>query len=820
MAECGRSGKRVPYSQIAEDGMIDKLLVSKDWWEPRHPQENIASTTEASGLYRPTVDEKPTGEGDPAPIIGVPPVYIYWGSATVENGRWCAPVFYGGGQNPLTVTIEWEGAPSGLTLQVDGATACAIETTAEAGGNGTLRATVTDAVGQTAFALADAVVPFSGPPVIDTLMVLQNSSTSTAISLGVIPLDASLEEMPGRQLTILRDRHNAYGLGGQCTHIANFHPDGWMATAGTFALRTLDGGFTWGAFSQTSMLDALATTPGGQFGAYLWTSQGLARTLNAWTTASTNVPGGGIGDVNNGFGCYDPTTKRFLFPQESGIIIVNPNSSSNNSAYLPFNLVSNNDYRAVAADGQGNAMVATGSVLYPWYLGKGLINEYELTNSANWSDMGAETTAFGDVIDLQYSDGKYVALMTQTIGGANLIIYTSDEGASFQSTTIPVAPQGGRPAMAWSHRLQKWMFAIPRQVDGTVTMTLAIGGLDDGQGWETYDYVSDVQAGGTITCTIGCRNYSPPPPEDFEWKNLIWSSRSGFAAAVTTTAFGANTFVAAGSGNIYYSSDADSWTLGASGITQSVVRYANGLFFAFDAVGPNYRTSVDGINWSAEKSWSAGSYEFAELTWAPSLGVYLIVSSSTQSLFTSSDGDNWTELTNVLSAAWPASHTPYSVAVTDSGKVLVGSGYNSTDAGARMAVSTDLSAWTDITAFSDETFKNLNLVCRGIISRGNTVIAIVDGYFITSIDDGVTWAIRSRSRQVSGQYMPLENLIWDGQHYLCFGKRFSTGHVYLSVDGLNWFYDSDTFILTGLSYGNGVYAAMRGSTSIWRGVAQ
>jgi hypothetical protein len=683
---------------------------------------------------------------------------------------------------------------------------------------------VTDAFGQTAFALADAVVPFSGPPVIDTLMVLQNSSTSTPISLGVIPLDASLQEMPGRQLTILRDRHNAYGLGGQCTHIANFHPDGWIATAGTFALRTLDGGFTWGSFSQTSMLDALATTPGGQFGAYLWTSQGLARTLNAWTTASTNVPGGGIGDVNNGFGCYDPMTKRFLFPQESGIIVVSPNASSNNSAYLPFNLGANNDYRAVAADGQGNVMVATGSVLYPWYLGKGLINEYELTNLANWSPMGAETTAFGDVIDLQYANGKYVALMTQTIGGANLIIWTSDEGASFQSTTIPVAPAGGRPGMAWSHRLQKWMFAIPRQVDGTVTMTLAVGGLDDGQGWDIYDYVSDVQAGGTITCTIGCRNYSPPPPERFDWKNLIWSSRTGFAAAVSGAAFGADMFVVAGNGNIYHSTDAESWTLSESGVGfKDTIRFENGLFFAFDDSSTSYRTSLDGITWSGDKTWSAGGYGFTDMTWVDSLGVYLIVSVLTKSIFTSPDGDNWTELTNALDAVWPADHVPLSVAATESGKVLIGSSCTLT--GARMVVSTDLIAWAEIAAFSAETDEpgtdgDQTRDVWDIMARGNTVIALVNGYMITSTDDAVTWAIRSRSRQISGTYMPLRNLVWDGQHYLCYGRQSSTGHVYLSVDGIDWFRDSDTFLLSGLAYGNGVYVATTSTTSIWRGVAQ
>lgn len=87
LAECQRSGKRVPYRDLVEDGHIPGLLVASDWWEPRHPQEDPPDVTDPIALYRPTSEVSlPTDEGDPAPPPAgfYPELFVAWGSPEVE----------------------------------------------------------------------------------------------------------------------------------------------------------------------------------------------------------------------------------------------------------------------------------------------------------------------------------------------------------------------------------------------------------------------------------------------------------------------------------------------------------------------------------------------------------------------------------------------------------------------------------------------------------------------------------------------------------------------------------------------------------------
>jgi hypothetical protein len=39
IAECQRSGQKMRYRDLVEDGHIAGLLVHPSWWEPKHPQE-------------------------------------------------------------------------------------------------------------------------------------------------------------------------------------------------------------------------------------------------------------------------------------------------------------------------------------------------------------------------------------------------------------------------------------------------------------------------------------------------------------------------------------------------------------------------------------------------------------------------------------------------------------------------------------------------------------------------------------------------------------------------------------------------------------
>lgn len=61
VAECQRSGQKMPYRELVEDGHIPGLLVHPDWFEPRHPQELPVDATDAIALYR------------PAPEVSIPP---------------------------------------------------------------------------------------------------------------------------------------------------------------------------------------------------------------------------------------------------------------------------------------------------------------------------------------------------------------------------------------------------------------------------------------------------------------------------------------------------------------------------------------------------------------------------------------------------------------------------------------------------------------------------------------------------------------------------------------------------------------------------
>lgn len=71
VAECQRSGQKMRYLDLVEDGHIEGLLVHPDWWEPKHPQEIPVEVTDPIALYRPapeiSIEE---GYGDPENLDG------------------------------------------------------------------------------------------------------------------------------------------------------------------------------------------------------------------------------------------------------------------------------------------------------------------------------------------------------------------------------------------------------------------------------------------------------------------------------------------------------------------------------------------------------------------------------------------------------------------------------------------------------------------------------------------------------------------------------------------------------------------------------
>lgn len=86
LAECQRSGKRVPYRDLVEDGHVPGLLVAPDWWEPRHPQEDPPSVKDPVALFRPTPEISiPPGEGNAASAPLFAPLFVTWGQPVITD---------------------------------------------------------------------------------------------------------------------------------------------------------------------------------------------------------------------------------------------------------------------------------------------------------------------------------------------------------------------------------------------------------------------------------------------------------------------------------------------------------------------------------------------------------------------------------------------------------------------------------------------------------------------------------------------------------------------------------------------------------------
>jgi hypothetical protein len=64
---CMRSGKRIPYSQLVEDGDKPGLLVAPDERDIRHPAKTPPRIVEGIALRQPSPDidnDSPSGSGD------------------------------------------------------------------------------------------------------------------------------------------------------------------------------------------------------------------------------------------------------------------------------------------------------------------------------------------------------------------------------------------------------------------------------------------------------------------------------------------------------------------------------------------------------------------------------------------------------------------------------------------------------------------------------------------------------------------------------------------------------------------------------------
>lgn len=61
VARCQRSGDKIPYRDLVEDGYKPGLMVSKEWRDIKHPAERPVRVREGIALHRPGHDnENPT----------------------------------------------------------------------------------------------------------------------------------------------------------------------------------------------------------------------------------------------------------------------------------------------------------------------------------------------------------------------------------------------------------------------------------------------------------------------------------------------------------------------------------------------------------------------------------------------------------------------------------------------------------------------------------------------------------------------------------------------------------------------------------------
>ena len=73
VAECQRSGQKMRYRDLVEDGHVPGLLVHPDWWEPKHPQEIPVTIDDPVALYRPAPEISiETDYGNPEQPTPVP----------------------------------------------------------------------------------------------------------------------------------------------------------------------------------------------------------------------------------------------------------------------------------------------------------------------------------------------------------------------------------------------------------------------------------------------------------------------------------------------------------------------------------------------------------------------------------------------------------------------------------------------------------------------------------------------------------------------------------------------------------------------------
>ncbi|HEX7965527.1 MAG TPA: Ig-like domain-containing protein [Gammaproteobacteria bacterium] len=248
-------------------------------------------------------------------------------------------------------------------------------------------------------------------------------------------------------------------------------------------------------------------------------------------------------------------------------------------------------------------------------------------------------------------------------------------------------------------------------------------------------------------------------------------------------AFDGNTYVAAGTGGVLYSStDSVNWTQRRSGLPASFIYfdalYANGLFLAAgsDAAGASHISfSHDGITWSTRKPALLAGQAATHLGYGG--GTYLAVGTVA---LASTDGKTWVKHKIEAAANFGVFQSPayaggtFVVMGTDVSAATVL--FYSTDAGATWTPAA--TSIPDLHFIQSLATDGSGFVLTGVdLNAGCTACGIV----YTS-PDGITWTLQAPAGAEGGFNGPV---IWNGTDYLTFSDGTSAG-VYSSPDGVTW----------------------------------
>jgi hypothetical protein len=227
-------------------------------------------------------------------------------------------------------------------------------------------------------------------------------------------------------------------------------------------------------------------------------------------------------------------------------------------------------------------------------------------------------------------------------------------------------------AVDWSDSLSRF---VAVGVDGTILHS------NDGSSWTpassgTSSVLLDVIWADSEFIAVGWEGTVLRSPDGITW--AVASSNVDVAERLISVAWNGSQFVATSEGStdgrIYYSADAESWSLATTApeavtfLTNVVWSESTGQFVVLGNEGTVLR-SPDGVTW--ESSASGASERLHALTWSESRGLFVAVAAN-GGILRSADGLEWQEVSSGTSS-WlrgVTSNESYIVAVGTGGVIM------------------------------------------------------------------------------------------------------------------------------------------------------